>query len=90
MFSKVDYNALNDLDGVILCSLGLGFTLTLTLTLTDNAHVHVTVLTANPLLALANEEHTDGDNAKLTAYEHEGKTVPSPSHYRYPTRQSRC
>ena len=40
--------------------------------------------TANPFLALANEERTDGSNAKLAALEHEGKTVLVPTELRPP------
>ena len=40
--------------------------------------------TANPFLALANEEHTDGNNAKLAACEHEGRTALVPTELRPP------
>ena len=42
------------------------------------------MLTANPFLALANEEHTDGNNTKLTSHEHEGRTVLVPTEFRPP------
>ena len=38
----------------------------------------------NPFLALANEEHTDGDIAKLAAHEHEDRTVLVPTELRPP------
>ena len=38
----------------------------------------------NPFLALTNEEHTDGNNAKLAAHEHEGRTVLVPTELRPP------
>ena len=64
------------------CSQTISTTPSLPSVVTDNAHVHVTVSTANPFLALANEEHTDGNNAKLAAHEHEGRTVLVPTELR--------
>ena len=40
--------------------------------------------TANPFLALANEEHTDANNSKLASHEHEGRTVLVPTELRPP------
>ena len=66
------------------CSQTTSITPSLPSDVTDNAHVHVTVSTANPFLALANEEHTDGNNSKLAAHEHEGRTVLVPTELRPP------
>ena len=66
------------------CSQTTSITPSLPSVVTDNAHVHVTVSTANPFLALANEEHTDGNNAKLAAHDHEGRTVLMPTELRPP------
>ena len=59
----------------LACSQATSDTLLLSSAPTDNAHVHVTVSIANPFLALANGERADGDNAELTAYNHEGRPV---------------
>ena len=40
--------------------------------------------TANLFLALAIEEHSDGNNAKVAAQEHEGRTVLVPTELRPP------
>ena len=40
--------------------------------------------TASPFLSLANEEHTDDNNANLAAHEHEGRTVLVPTELRPP------
>ena len=65
-----------------LCSQTTAITPSLPSVVTDNAHVHVTVSTAKPFLALANEEHTDCNTAKLAAHEHEGRTVLVPTELR--------
>ena len=40
--------------------------------------------TANLFLTLAIEEHSDGNNAKVAAHEHEGRTVLVPTELRPP------
>ena len=42
--------------------------------------------TSNSFLALANEEHADGDSATLTAHNHVGKTVLLPTELRCPVK----
>ena len=66
----------------LACSQATSDTLLLSSAPTDNAHVHVTVSIANPFLALANGERADGDNAELTAYNHEGRPVLVPTELR--------